>query len=663
MTRKRFLIIIALLAFASNAFGQDSIRSTVLEGVEVQASSLEDRDFQPSRDTIGRAVFEKAHFQTVGDAVKFLGGVSIRDYGGVGGMKTASVRAMGAMHTGVTYDGVNVTDNRNGQTDLSKFRTENIEELSLSNGNRILRLQTARSLSAASILSIETPRPDFAFGERANGYVSAGYGSCNLGIFSALANFKFSERLRASLYADILSSKGDYDYTLRYGASATDSTSREKRQNNDMVAASLEANLFFDINQRSNLRAKAYFYYSEKGLPGPTTLYWQKSKQRLWDRDAFVQTVYTNRVSETLEYRNHFKLSNSHTRYTDPLFNNSRGGQDDRYTQNEVYINNILAWHKQDAASLSLTNDLSLAKLDARNNYVFSPLRFSSLTALTGALRLGIFRLDANILHTYTHDYAKEHPAFESQNHISPFVSLSVGNRYFDVAVFYKDIFRLPTFNELYYNAVGKPTLRPEKTKQYNLHLAVKYDHTRRASNSFALSIDLYHNDVTDKIVAIPRNNLFVWSMVNYGKARVDGFEAKAVWKHQNQIGTLPFCSLISLSYNFTKAIDNEPSSTSYRNQLQYLPQNSMNTIVSVDLAKVNLCYTLAFCGKRYTTRQNSERDALAPYSEHSLSASYSLRRFTLKLSCNNLTNSQYEIVRSYPMQGRQWIINLKYKF
>ena len=45
----------------------------------------------------------------VADALHRIPGVTIRDYGGAGGMKTVSVRGFGAKHTGVSYDGVMIS--------------------------------------------------------------------------------------------------------------------------------------------------------------------------------------------------------------------------------------------------------------------------------------------------------------------------------------------------------------------------------------------------------------------------------------------------------------------------------------------------------------------------------------------------------------------------
>src|SRR4051812_41126806 len=54
---------------------------------------------------------------SVADAVKYFSGVVIKDYGGIGGLKTVSVRSLGANHTGVMYDGIMVSDVQGGQID------------------------------------------------------------------------------------------------------------------------------------------------------------------------------------------------------------------------------------------------------------------------------------------------------------------------------------------------------------------------------------------------------------------------------------------------------------------------------------------------------------------------------------------------------------------
>ena len=68
---------------------------------------------------------------SVADALRYFSGVQVKDYGGVGGIKTVNIRSMGTNHTGVVYDGVALGNAQNGQIDLGQFSLDNMEALSL----------------------------------------------------------------------------------------------------------------------------------------------------------------------------------------------------------------------------------------------------------------------------------------------------------------------------------------------------------------------------------------------------------------------------------------------------------------------------------------------------------------------------------------------------
>ena len=67
----------------------------------------------------------------IGDAMRRFSGVNLRDYGGAGGLKTVSVRGMGASHTVVTYDGLPVSDTRQGQIDMGQFNVDRLSTIEL----------------------------------------------------------------------------------------------------------------------------------------------------------------------------------------------------------------------------------------------------------------------------------------------------------------------------------------------------------------------------------------------------------------------------------------------------------------------------------------------------------------------------------------------------
>ncbi|HPD86427.1 MAG TPA: TonB-dependent receptor plug domain-containing protein, partial [Proteiniphilum sp.] len=90
------------------------------------------------------------------DAVKNLPGVTIRDYGGIGGLKTVSVRSLGAHHTAVSYNGIALSDQQTGQIDIGRFSLDNVERLTLHNGQDDRIFRPARSFVSASVLEIIT---------------------------------------------------------------------------------------------------------------------------------------------------------------------------------------------------------------------------------------------------------------------------------------------------------------------------------------------------------------------------------------------------------------------------------------------------------------------------------------------------------------------------
>lgn len=91
------------------------------------------------RSTAPLQVFSKdalknLHALQVSDAVKHFAGVTVKDYGGIGGLKTVSIRSLGAQHTAVGYDGITLTDCQTGQIDIGRFSLDNVDRLSLNNG-------------------------------------------------------------------------------------------------------------------------------------------------------------------------------------------------------------------------------------------------------------------------------------------------------------------------------------------------------------------------------------------------------------------------------------------------------------------------------------------------------------------------------------------------
>jgi outer membrane cobalamin receptor len=96
-----------------------------IEEVEVTARALTKDVIVPQ--TLKGAQLERLNALNVADALRYFSGVQLKDYGGVGGIKTINVRSMGSQHTAVYYNGVQLGNAQNGQVDLGRFSLDNME--------------------------------------------------------------------------------------------------------------------------------------------------------------------------------------------------------------------------------------------------------------------------------------------------------------------------------------------------------------------------------------------------------------------------------------------------------------------------------------------------------------------------------------------------------
>ena len=248
---------------------------------------------QEASDTITDRIhqiddIERLGIQDMADAVRRFAGAQVRDYGGIGGLKTVSVRNMGAAHTAVSYDGVTVSNCQAGQIDIGRFSLDNVSMVTLAVGQTDDLLQTARHYASAGVLSIETEKPHFDEGRRyaLRARVSGGsfgYITPSLRWWQQLGN-----RTRLAVDGSFMRADGNYPFTLVNGKYVT----QERRNNSDILSGQGEANLYHTFKDNSELDVKAYYYRSRRGLPGAVTLYNPLSDERLWDENIFVQTRY-----------------------------------------------------------------------------------------------------------------------------------------------------------------------------------------------------------------------------------------------------------------------------------------------------------------------------------------------------------------------------------
>jgi outer membrane cobalamin receptor len=604
-----------------------------------------------------KAELEELGIQNLADAVKKFAGTNVRDYGGIGGMKTVSVRNLGAHHTAVSYDGVTVSNTQAGQIDVGRFSLDNMESLSLAIGADESLMQSARHYASAGVLSILTERPHFDEGKNSAFRFRLKGGSFGLVTPSLRYWQRVGEQTSLALNGSYMRADGVYPFVLVNGRERTN----EKRYNSDIYTWQGEANLYHTFTDKSQLDMKAYWFYSERGLPGSVTLYNPVSRERLWDEDFFAQAVYRKAFDEKWNLHARLKYTHTWNRYEDTNVKYDGGKQIDVNRQNEYYASATLGWSPVEAFRIALAEDVFYN--DLRNNintgsnpdYPF-PKRITSLTALSAQWQWERLHVEGNVVGTYAHETVEngENPA--DKHRLSPCVSVTyrlLPNESLHLRAMWKNTFRMPSFNDLYYLRIGNSGLRPEKATEYNLGLtwsgrpfqAVKY---------VSATVDAYYNDVMDKIVAFP--STYVWKMANFGKVKIKGIDVTLATE-------VPIYHKVSAiltgAYTFQESLDKLKASASYNRQLPYTPKHSGNASLLIRNPWVNLGYSVLFQGERWSSSQQTSLYKLKAYSEHTLTLSREFRfkscQLNLSGSIHNLFDKQYEIVKYYPMPGRSF--------
>lgn len=582
--------------------------------------------------------------QNLADAVRCMPGVNLQDYGGVGGLKTVSVRGLGAKHTAVSYDGVVISDVQSGMVDLGRFVLDNTSEVQLEvGGGETGMLRTAREYASANLLSLRSA-------SHAPGYhskVKVQGGSFGLANLSAGGSYNSGDGIEAALCANYLRSDGMYPFMLVNG----NVSSLEKRRDSDVESLMLEGNLYVRP-YGGFFSAKVHYYDSERGLPGAVNLYNKENRERLWNRNAFAQADYLRHLSFGADMRVVLKYDHNYTRYREISANYASGEQVDRNLQNEYYMSLALGW--TGLWSCSVASDISYTTLD--NNFKDSkePRRISSQTVLTAKYQPShLFSLSASLLATYMKDEVKVGESPVPYVRLSPALSVVYGLHHsFYLRASYKDAYRVPTFADLYYLRLGNVGLKPERASQFNVG-AVWEDAFSVART--CISVDAYYNNVRDKIVALP--TMYIWRMMNFGRADIFGLDVSASAEMDFQHG----CSLkADANYSFQHAIDvTDSSAKNYRHQLPYTPRHSGNFSLSFNNPIVNITYMLSVVGERYMLPQNTEPNLMKGYVEHSfvLNREFCLKKARLNLQSKlmNVGNEQYEVIRYYPMPGFSW--------
>lgn len=675
---RRRLVIALLSVTVSSVYGQDSKGSgsslpqhasvsrmdSTFNLHEVVVQGERQQGIIPSQQLKGEEL-RRLNSLNVADALRFFAGVQLKDYGGVGGIKTVNIRSMGTNHVGVFYDGIQLSNAQNGQVDLGMFSLDNMQTISLYNGQKSQIYQSAKDFNSAGSIYMWTRRPVWDDGRDMHIKATLKGGSFDLINPALLIELKLSDKVSASFSGEWVSSSGKYKFRYRRKAVMTDEIMYDTtatRQNGDIRATRMEG-AFFGSFKDGKWMLKAYNYTSERGVPGAIVNNVWRRGERIWDNNSFIQGA----IEKDVTPRYHARLMAKYAYYLTKYVNKDTTVMaiDNVYRQKELYLSTTHLYNITDWWNASAAYDVQWNNMDADMYGFVYPTRWHHFISAATSLDLGALKVQGSMVLNYVDDRMKlaESPGCKTVWTPAVFISYTPFRRAgLSLRAFAKRSFRMPTFNDLYYAEMGNSKLKPEYVTQYDVGVAYKTPY--RADGlltQWTFTVDGYRNFVKDKIVAYPKGAQFRWTMLNLGRVHITGVDATM------GITVQPIRELFvtgRLQYTYQEAYDvTNPADTYYRDQIPYIPWHSGSAIVQMQWRDWSMNYSFIYTGERYNQQENIVYNHTQPWYTSDISVARQIRwdKYVMKaqLEVNNLFSQDYDVILNYPMPKRNWRLTL----
>ena len=516
-TFKTALILLLTVSLNPIVFAQDKeddFDETIrLKHVVVTADRIEvplDR-VSSSMTLITAESIETQQYQTVGDALRKVTGVSIPRSGSYGRNSTLFLRGANGNQTLVLIDGAKVNEPMNGAFDFSHLKTDNIEKIEIVRGSQSTLYG---SEAIGGIISI------FTKSGSSNLELSLDAEAGEFGTFSQSGNLS-----------------GSLDVT-KFSVSLSDIRTDGQFDNDDYKNTTFSGRITAKFSDNTKIALTVRTLRAEGGA----------QNQRILDFDPnAIQTsdinIYSMAFNQKISSLWHHKLLVSKTEtdisYSNPVnpgdtsafaleFNDliissvsSADWQNDLHTSANNVITAGIEWEEKKGKSVSTYDDFE-NRTDTRSIYLQNHYRLNDNFNITGGVR------------------SDNHSTFGNSTNYRLTSAYIFRNSYGNetkIRGSWGTGFRAPSIYELYYpgyfgSYAGNIDLNPEESVSFEFGVDQKL-----ADNKLFLSAELFKTEFTNLITIIDAG------AVNISKAETKGIELNA---------NIKIFRLIDLSGNYT---------------------------------------------------------------------------------------------------------------
>jgi outer membrane cobalamin receptor len=543
---------------------------------------------------------------------------------GLGMTSGPSFRGTTSAQTAVIWNGININSQFLGQTDFNTIGTRDFNSIAVKAGGGSILYGSGAiggSIHLNNDLSFKKQFSNHLF------FSGGSFDTYSANYRATIASEKYS--LQVSISRN--SSQNDFKYP---------GTIDQKNLNGAYYNTSMNTSFGYKIDPKNTLKLYSQFYDSERhfSLTSPSD----------------TKTKYND-----FNTRNLLEWESVFDRFTSKL-RAAHIGESYKYFGN---INSELFTYGKVETSI-LKYDLAFdvndkIKLNAIIDYTRNKGYGSSINNVKR--EIGSTSLLLRHLVTDRWDYTASIRQEVTDNYGNPFL-FSFGTRY-QFTDFYRiklnasKNFRMPTYNDLFWQGSGNPDLKPETSYQGEIG-------NEFFTKNFTLSVTAYYNAIRDLLRWVPKEGSGdVWSPENTDKVRAYGAEVLLEWK--TKIENHNFTLNGTYAYTISESKQVIRGESIYK-QLIYVPYHKLTGSASYNWKKVSSYFQYLYTGDAYTTPFNNPNTKVKAYSIGNLGVDYDFGKknsYKLGFQMLNIWNENYQPVTNRQMPGRNYTIYINLNF
>jgi len=599
-----FCISLFCIAFGQAVNSQtDSI--TVLGDVYINYSSIKDSVYTTNVVVLKDSVL-KQNQASLTNLLNYNSSVYFKE-NGLGMVSSPSFRGTTASQTAVHWNGININSQTTGQTDFNTVNIRGYNKIEIKPGGSSVKDGSGAIGGTINLVN------QLEYNSGFTNVIAVNYGEFNTYGIDYRTSYS-SEKL--SIMLGIARNESDNDYP--YPETDRININGQYQNTNLSFASSIK------LNKNNTLKVFANVYDGRRNFSVPTpnalkTKYTDFNTRGLVEWESVLKKfVSTIKVATTTEEYSYF--GNIYSNF---------------YTYGNV--NSLIAKYNLDY-SLSrkalISTGINYTRNNGKGSDIGSEIRnlASAFISLKHSLSKSLL-YEISLRQEANKDYGN--PLLYSAG-----ISTQLTN-FYQLKLNTSKNFRIPTYNDLYWQGLGNPNLKPEESYQgeisNNFHI-----------KNISFSVTGYYNWV---------KNLLRW---------VPGTDGVFRPENTNQVEIYGIESILSLNKKVNNHIFNVTATYAYTvseneetgKQLIYVPFHKFTASVGYGYKNFSAYYQYLNNGEVFTTTDNATEHILDSYMVANLGAEYAIgkqKKYKVGAQVLNLWGEVYESVENRPMPGKNF--------